>query len=750
MTNIFTLDDISETILTKKVSVFSTLVAKTDEEKIPLSNITIREWLDEVSNDDKKPIFDKIHAIALKKDRDKYKLKCPAISGSATFKTRDKEVPLEDRIVEYSGIIIGDFDGIIPDEVPLTPELVQKVEDTKKAVASISYIYCAVTSFSNRGFYVIILTDNTDYKRHKEYFDAIYLDMLKRGYTMDASTADVTRLRCASYDGNIAYNLNPQLFTLPPTEEAEETDIKPGDIPASVKYCVKEFCKKVKDDAEHKDKYIIGKGWGNGEYYDRYYRIGISLASMGESGFKPFDTLVKAFPEKYDEQQNRQYFDGFLKAQKVVTNKATIGIGTFFYMMKEWGIVPPREEAIHLSLEGLPPFAREIVEGYANAFQCPKEFILAALMTATGTLVGKRVCSNDGLYYNYPQLWTVLVAPSGSGKTAPANAIFKPLREIDSRMREEYTEALRKYNIAVKNNGDEPKPRQDVLLIGDITPEKRTSLLAQSSYGLCEKVDEFGSWIQNFNRYHAGGEVSDILSIYNNESYPCDRNDGTQIVVKDPFMSVFGTTQPDQLPVMFNNKNYQGNGFIPRVMWIWNGDETIPDYKITELPDDVVKTWREAVNFFHNWDEETLVRWSGEAREIYTDFVNSHNDKLRKGVSSIEAEILQKTNVNCERVALVVWLLWKYQDEIGSDASPIGDEIDGNIMKYAVECMEYFDKSGFKVQRKVFGTPTDTRKILIRDALKVMMKKYPHHSQAEWANFLGVTDQAIHDALKAR
>ena len=100
-------------------------------------------------------------------------------SISGTFYTRDKNVPLKEKLKHYNGIIALDFDDV------------QDVEACKQKIAQLPYVYYVGLSASKRGFYAIIPLDNADYTKHFLYFVALRKEMEKLGFTVDKACSDV-------------------------------------------------------------------------------------------------------------------------------------------------------------------------------------------------------------------------------------------------------------------------------------------------------------------------------------------------------------------------------------------------------------------------------------------------------------------------------------------------------------------------------------------------------------------------------
>ena len=100
--------------------------------------------------------------------------------------------------------------------------------------------------------------------------------------------------------------------------------------------------------------------------------------------------------------------------------------------------------SLSLPIDGLSPEAQAIIQGYADGYQCNRDFITASIFTAVSTVVGKRICSDDGRYKNYFPFFICLVAPSGSNKTTPMREVLRPLTNRNAANYEAFREAMKK------------------------------------------------------------------------------------------------------------------------------------------------------------------------------------------------------------------------------------------------------------------------------------------------------------------
>ena len=151
-----------------------------------------------------------------KDERGRLKLrKLPCATISATFGSRSRDIPLEERLMQYNSLMVLDFDGVAD------------VEDSKKRLADVPYIYYAGLSVSGKGLFAIVPLDTDDYRMHKVFFEALQDEMLQMGFVVDKACSDVTRLRVLSYDPAPYVNEDCEVFVLPDNDSISAPD--PGE-----------------------------------------------------------------------------------------------------------------------------------------------------------------------------------------------------------------------------------------------------------------------------------------------------------------------------------------------------------------------------------------------------------------------------------------------------------------------------------------------------------------------------------------
>jgi hypothetical protein len=106
----------------------------------------------------------------------------PAITPSGIFEGGRKAELLK----KHSGFIALDFDNV------------QNIAAVKNQIANIQNIFYCGLSVSGGGLWALVPVSNPEY--HKEHFNALRIDFLRLGLSIDRACSDVCRLRFYSYD----------------------------------------------------------------------------------------------------------------------------------------------------------------------------------------------------------------------------------------------------------------------------------------------------------------------------------------------------------------------------------------------------------------------------------------------------------------------------------------------------------------------------------------------------------------------
>ena len=253
----------------------------------------------------------KSEILALRKVEDEEEQKrlkktLPSATISGLFSYRDSQ-----HLIEHSGFMCVDIDG------QDNPEM--DVEQTKQQLAKCDEIAYIGLSVRGKGLFCVIPIAYPE--RHEDHFRALEYDFMKKGLVIDPLCKDVCRMRFVSYDPNPYVNEQALKYTstkqkpLPPPRhysynDSEETVRK-----------VYELCGQIQD-----------FGLDITEGYQNWFKVGSSLADLGEDGREAFHMVSRAWP-KYTPADADDKFDNLLLTIRDYT------IGTFFYICKDYGLL---------------------------------------------------------------------------------------------------------------------------------------------------------------------------------------------------------------------------------------------------------------------------------------------------------------------------------------------------------------------------------------------------------------------------
>lgn len=352
-------------------------------------------------------------------------------------------------------------------------------------------------------------------------------------------------------------------------------------------------------------------------------------------------------------------------------------------------------DKLSLPIDGLSSAIQEIIQAYADGYQCNRDFVVASVFSAVSTAIGKRICSDDGRYKNYLPLFICLVAPSGSNKTTPMREILRPLINRNASNYKSFQEAMKKYNTEVKagnENADKPLFRQ--LIISDSTPESRIKALSENPNVLLLS-DEIATMLYNMNRYNKSGEVPQLISIWSVDDIIINRKSETPLLIKEPCLSIIGGTQPDVLADTFGSEYFMNSGFNQRWMFVYP-DEVPPEmYSESTVSKITSDTWEEFINGLLDFDfnsngTDTLII-ANETKQAYIDY----HDRLqlkKANACGYMASVYAKLQIMVERWAGIVHILGN---------NPGMSRILPEEMEYSIRCMDYFERCAEKVYMKL-------------------------------------------------
>lgn len=285
--------------------------------------ITVKEFLSGIKSGRWLQQIEPVRNESDKKKRDWLKRSLPSVTIGGVFKTR-----LEKELIEHSGFICVDIDHY----------------NDKTSLLEDRYTYAIFKSASGKGLAVMVKI-NPD--KHKESYawlaDYYYLNF---GISVDPAPKNVASLRFVSYD--------PECFVNEKSAKSR-TKSKPPKRPKSMPLVLGD------DDVSEMVKEAVDLNINLAESYDDYRNLGFALAEgMGEAGRTLYHSLCRV-SDKYDSTQCDKQFDISLRG----AGKQGITMGSFYHMMNQAGIKPPRKNERAVQVAAVAKKAGRTAEGVA-------------------------------------------------------------------------------------------------------------------------------------------------------------------------------------------------------------------------------------------------------------------------------------------------------------------------------------------------------------------------------------------------
>jgi predicted DNA-binding transcriptional regulator AlpA len=366
------------------------------------------------------------------------------------------------------------------------------------------------------------------------------------------------------------------------------------------------------------------------------------------------------------------------------------------------------------SAGGAPPFPVEAFPGPLRTFAaeaatsigCPVDLVALPMLAAAATAIGtSRVIEAKPGWREGPRLYLAAVAPPGSGKTPAEEAAFGPIRRLEATGLD-----LDQADVS----GREPAPPRR-LVASDATVEGLIPLLRDHPRGLILLIDELSGWRASFDRYR-GGRGNDrqfFLSCFSGQPLTVDRKSAGPVAVPDPFLTVFGTIQPDLLPRLAD-KGGRADGFLDRILFGF--PEPVAGRRWSEqgLSGPAADAWHRVIGRLATMGMDPgpeggparprVLGFAPEAKRAWVAWYDAHaaeSEGSRLG-ESLEGA-WKKLEIYALRLVLILQLLRSASGEAG-DA-----EVDIESVRRAGSLMDYFKAHARRVHARLAERPDDRR-----------------------------------------
>ena len=648
----------------------------------PIESIPLAEFLK--LGEQYQDVIETIRSTKDKGQRNQLKLRrLPAATISATFSSRGKDDILGNKLLHYNGLMVLDFDGVAD------------IEDAKKRLADIPYIYYAGLSVSGKGLFAIVPIDTDDYRMHKVFFEALQEEMLQLGFVVDKACSDVTRLRVLSYDPAPYVNEDCEVFVLPDNDSINAPDPS-EDEP-------EEMMGPETDTAGQVARYV--DVWEKKEIplddYDDWRSMCMALSTLGEKAWAYVDRISK-FSARYNREDNRKKFQEFVRSTR------SIGLGTFFYKCHSYGVFPsdsPHYEMVPFPVEVFPEAVREIIYATHDCLNFPIDYIAPALLFTASVACGNAVTIEIKKGWTDKAIFYIaIVGDRGTNKSSCLAFALAPLREKDMQEYESYSKLKLQYDAEFRkplrerdNALEEPTYCQTIL--SDFTSEVVVRQHKINRRGLAVYYDELMGFINNFNKYRSGSDEQMWTQLFTGSGIVVNRVSSEPVNIPDTCIGVIGTIQPEVLKDFARNKI--SSGFIDRWLFAYPDKVRYPELNDNEIDGKIPKEWSRIVSRILGikYDGKSKVlRFSPEAKAAFYDWFNNLSHQKNNGSSSF-AGMATKMERYCIRFSLVLEVI-----RYGCGESKL-KEISLESVKGAISLCYYFIASAIKAHRKFTRNP---------------------------------------------
>lgn len=391
----------------------------------------------------------------------------------------------------------------------------------------------------------------------------------------------------------------------------------------------------------------------------------------------------------------------------------------------------PPDDVRELPIWGLHTDLQGFAEDVTNGYQCSRDFVVASMFGAAATILGKRVWSVFGNHKNFATLWISLVADSSIGKTEPLSLVFDPITIMERTANERYRHELQNWeNTDTSSRGTKPEYRHN--LINNPSDENVLHELSVNG-NICWFADELRTMFDGFGKYSRNGGgtiVGNLLSIFNNKDVQITRVTSEPKYLTEPNLNIIGGTQPQILKRIMRNGGFVDDGLFQRFLFVFPDATEIPPFADVVIGDDVREIWNDTIARLSTVNGE----WSetDHARQLHIDAINRWRaicNTQYRNIAAMKA-LLRKLEIHLCRWSIVAALL---------SGEPC---ITAEVMRYSIECMDYFRLCGEKAFCLV-ANESKPKELTNAEVMRLFNSRYPIINQSKFAEAIGKTQALV-------
>ena len=211
-------------------------------------------------------------------------------------------------VIQYNNIMCIDVDE--EDNKELFGKY--NIEEIKRIIFDLKYVYCVCLSCRGKGFYFIVpIPDSKDIEI---YYTSMYYKLKKYGITIDKHCKDITRIRFGSYDENILIKRDCEIEVFDEVSE-EQINEKKAELERAKRLIIKRQNQSLNEQFKYLERtieYLIKKGFDTGEHWAEWATIGKYLKTFGDNGrilFHKLSEVSSGYKNYADVEKNWKRFE---------------------------------------------------------------------------------------------------------------------------------------------------------------------------------------------------------------------------------------------------------------------------------------------------------------------------------------------------------------------------------------------------------------------------------------------------------
>jgi hypothetical protein len=335
-------------------------------------------------------------------------------------------------------------------------------------------------------------------------------------------------------------------------------------------------------------------------------------------------------------------------------------------------------------LDTLPRTFRAPIEEVMRHYRVPALIPVACALVINGAALGRGLVTKSNVRRTYPNLYAIIGAKSGTGKTVVFDEFMAPLEQLQYEMLTDFKaqekpraeaelkliQAEVQRLLKIKTSPQTFDPADDArqerlsellqkqaeledrleaasrLWCVDFTSEALGVLLANSHEQIAVLSDEGGLALYNMLGRYTKGVVTDDILLCKAKSVNAttvDRLSRPPILLRRPCVALLLLVQPDLLRMAFSNERLLVGGFLARCL---SADSRIQiqyedESSFSEVNFDVMETWnrhiRSLVKNFRAADDPYWVNPEQGVRALSRKYHNQIVDQIRGALWDIDS-----------------------------------------------------------------------------------------------------------------